>query len=219
MRYLIVALIAAALAACVPSKAGGPEGPLASLLRIDLRAGEAVGHGSGIAISPDRVLTAKHVTTVAVDNVTIVEANGASQRGYQVWQSILEDASIISLKEPLTGPITPYTCALPKVGDKLMAAGWGMEFPPVQVPHTVVGYTAEGDILSAGPLLKGMSGGPVFNADGEVVAIGVATLQAVAGPAGVTETGFSRFVPLHKICDKLSQAVEVQGADLHITER
>ncbi|EIK96117.1 hypothetical protein PMM47T1_12533 [Pseudomonas sp. M47T1] len=105
-------------------------------------------------------------------------------------------------------------------GETLTAVGFNSLYVPVKgqgraLPAMVRLRTSEGDVLygtNDAPTAKGMSGGPVFAADGKVVGINVAyltrgDLQGLKRPDLASEPRVSIFLPYAEISREWSRYV------------
>lgn len=146
------------------------------------------GTGSGVILEGGYVLTAAHVVAGSPDAIKLTNADGRSAVHVEVmWISTKYDLALIKVKDPdflaASGHAT-LECVLPPVGSDIRAEGnplgvdfvsqWGKIGSSVQS----IGRWAQAISIGA-PLAPGMSGGPVYDLDGNVVGINVG--GAVAG--------------------------------------
>lgn len=132
------------------------------------------GHGSGVIVSPDYILTAAHVVDHALGQpMTVLFTDGTSGLAALVWEDENRDVAIMKLVTPTRLPPAKLSHVPPHTGDTIFSAGY-----PLGLPLSV----QRGEIASEEPADKiiivinctiapGDSGGPVFNEAGEVVGL------------------------------------------------
>jgi len=139
------------------------------------------GLGSGVLISPDRVLTASHVVEMA-DRIDVIFLDGRTRTARIVASERFADVALLALDEPVEGLAAARLADSDRVevGDQVFLIG-----APYGVSHTfTVGYVSglhrSGTLagLGLGELIQtdaainiGSSGGPMFNSRGEVIGI------------------------------------------------
>ncbi len=131
----------------------------------------SAGHGAGVLIAPNRVLTARHI--VAMDEAEIIFEPGVQTTGVVTWRSELADLAIIEI-EPIAGSPVDIDCTPPLAGMAVVIMGHSARSRPWLLRH---GYVASGDIADNGtatldlPTRPGDSGAGVFAPDGRIVGI------------------------------------------------
>lgn len=170
MSILRTCLLAFAflLASCEEAE---PFDPLEALVYIE---GDG-GSGSGFFISPTQVVTAWHVIEDG-GNYNFVDSRGSVYKMESFNHILYTDAVIVTLSTP--SPVTPVkiSCKVPKVLDKLIVAGNPLTIRDIVTIQYVAGFREDEDgyrMMTTGMLAAGMSGGPVYNEQGEVVGISV----------------------------------------------
>ena len=169
------------------------------------------GHGSGFYIGNNLIITAAHVVAEAKDGkVTVKTEGGNILKGEVLWSSKARDVSLIRVSG--TFGLTPavLSCSTPKIGDAIHARGNPLSFEFLSMWGRVAGTKREmGPWLVGVPtdmtILPGMSGGPVFGADGRVVGIAVGVIMAPAGFGSMSITGATLIVPGSTICPLLGR--------------
>jgi S1-C subfamily serine protease len=163
-----------------PPAAAAAPGPRPAVCRIECGAGPSRDCGSGVLVEARdgraRVLTAWHVVRDGRTSITIRWPDGTSGPArVTAWDSAW-DLAVLSTAAPAAAPV-PIAARPPAVGDRLTLAGYG--------PVPFVYREASGEVTQfVGPsrhpmhmvevraaARQGDSGGPIFNARGEVVAV------------------------------------------------
>lgn len=155
------------------------------------------GHGTGFILGGKTIVTAAHVTKRA-SSVTIMLSNGATVRGAVVATDSRSDVAVIEAGKFLDRS-SRLRCEAPHMGEAIRATGYLLDIGRVVMPGEVGGTaTKVGRWISAVPvgipIGQGMSGGPIYGEDNEVVGIGVAFVTA--GYA----TGVALIVPGDEVC-------------------
>ena len=143
--------------------------------------------GSGVIISPTRILTNHHVVSVTTD--VSVSLDGQSERLSATVEATAPgmDLAIIRLEEPLPSDVVPLEIAdeTPKPGSKIQVFGYPKGGATLSITEGVVSriehvryrYRAYGLRTQIdAPLNNGNSGGPMV-ADGKVVGIAFSGLS------------------------------------------
>ncbi len=139
------------------------------------------GLGSGVLISPDRVLTASHVVEMA-DQIEVIFLDGRNRTARVVASERFADVALLALDEPVEGLEAARLADSDRVevGDQVFLIG-----APYGVSHTfTVGYVSGlhryeamarsgmGELIQTDAAINpGSSGGPMFNSRGEVIGI------------------------------------------------
>jgi len=125
-----------------------------------------------------QVLTASH----CVADLDVVQVDG-------VDSLVIEKGETLALLSiiPMSRPSLDIQKDNPSIGDQTQTFGFGWGTMKVLTRH-VAGFTKEGsDIIIDGPLIPGMSGGPVIDAHGKVVGINMASNDIVGVLCGAQE--------------------------------
>ncbi len=164
------------------------------------------GTGSGVVLPGGYILTAAHVAGVSPGAIQVTNDKGESTTEIDaLWISREYDLALLKIRdEAFASSMQPadIECATPQVGTDIRAEGnpfavrfvsqWGKIGSKVQT----IGQWKHAISIGA-PLAPGMSGGPVFNMDGEVVGINVGI-----APIG----GFYIAVPASTACMLMGRA-------------
>ena len=152
----------------------------------------AMAQGSGFFISPDGyIVTNNHVVDHATE-VTVTTSDGKVIPARVVGTDPKTDLALIKVKEGSNYPYVSFASQAPRVGDWVIAVG-----NPFGLGGTVTAgiVSARGRDIGAGPyddflqidapVNHGNSGGPTFNAQGEVVGVNTAIFSPSGGSVGI----------------------------------
>ena len=148
--------------------------------------------GSGFFISPDGyVVTNNHVVEHATE-VTLVTDDGKTLPAKVVGTDKKTDLALLKVTEKGDYPFVKWASKAPRVGDWVIAVG-----NPFGLGGTVTAgiVSARGRDINAGPyddflqidapVNRGNSGGPTFNANGNVVGVNTAIFSPSGGSVGI----------------------------------
>jgi len=151
-----------------------------------------IGEGSGFFISSDGyIVTNNHVAQNA-KFVTITMDNGKVLDAKVIGTDSKTDLALLKVDEPGDYPFVAFAKQPPKIGDWVVAIG-----NPYGLGGTVTAgiVSAEGRDIGDGPydrfmqidapINKGNSGGPTFNAQGQVVGVNTAIYSPSGGSTGI----------------------------------
>jgi len=203
MRALIavVALAAALLTACsLPAR----HAPADAMVKVITKGG----HGSGFHIGNGYLITAAHVVGVA-EKVSLKTSLGGSTEAEVLWSNKAYDIALLRLSGPAELQTAPLVCRVPQIGEAITAKG-----NPVTAEFITVWGRVAGSEREMGPwrsvvvtniaTVPGQSGGPVFDAGGNVIGV---TVGVMASPVGfsVSLVGIGYVVPARAVCDLLAR--------------
>ena len=166
--------------------------------------------GSGVHIGNGFILTAGHVTD-GLTNINVLLSDGSTAVGEVLWTNSPEvggyDVSLVYVPG-LKAEASPLSCAPTHTGEDVSIIGnpgpltfletWGKVSGPITAGQWYVWKSLVAlDIVSA----PGVSGGPVFDAGGEVVGILVSGLII----EGRGNYAYSMMVPGTAICHLLGR--------------
>lgn len=193
-------LLLALLAGGAPAQADTQDIAAASrsVVRVALVAtkGEGayfVGHGSGIVVAPDKILTNAHVVELVRDEpnivIGIIPAEGTRSYGARIVAfSPGNDLALLQLREGTLSPATFFATAT-QDGQSVIAIGYpgnvdraqGMSLSDIIQPMTPVktsGTVSTGrsskqydTVLHTAPMAAGNSGGPLVDTCGRVLGV------------------------------------------------
>lgn len=176
-------------------------------VRVDVDAG----HGSGVVIAKNRVLTAAHVVADA-KHVSVLLSDGTKHDANVLWVSTdaMPDTALLDVP---TGDIQPATldCAEPTRGEPVFSYGYPLTADKVMTWGKVassVPYSSEAKwayVLDL-TVAPGNSGGGIWGPDGRLVGLTDAVL-IVPGPMGLTAslTGLSAMVGGPDLCGMVTR--------------
>lgn len=166
------------------------------------------GHGSGIIVGPNHILTAYHV--VASEPVAVVFYRGPAVGGRVDWHDEKLDLALVEVEVPQRYRAIELACENLRVGQHLVAVGHPMRARWVAADGRLPTVTAVGG-LGLVPLGfdigLGSSGGPVFDDSGRVAGIALAILaerrSTSAGYDEFKDTGMGLMLPASAFCHAL----------------
>ena len=148
--------------------------------------------GSGFFITADGyVVTNNHVVEHATE-VTLVTDDGTTLPAKVIGTDKKTDLALLKVTKAGTYPFVPWASKSPRVGDWVIAVG-----NPFGLGGTVTAgiVSARGRDIGAGPyddflqidapVNRGNSGGPTFNAAGQVVGVNTAIFSPSGGSVGI----------------------------------
>ena len=148
--------------------------------------------GSGFFITADGyVVTNNHVVEHATE-VTLVTDDGTTLPAKVIGTDKKTDLALLKVTKAGTYPFVPWSSKAPRVGDWVIAVG-----NPFGLGGTVTAgiVSARGRDIGAGPyddflqidapVNRGNSGGPTFNALGQVVGVNTAIFSPSGGSVGI----------------------------------
>lgn len=166
----------------------------------------AGGHGSGVYIGRNYVLTAGHVAEgFATVTVTHPGTSGFwvdSWEANVVWVDKVRDFALLRIKAvslPDTMPAAVLACKMPELNAPIDIVGWPLNLGRL----TTHGYVASDDavrgpwqhsFVAVAPITFGNSGGPAYDADGKLMGLVVGIVDG---------TSLSLIAPVAPICDEL----------------
>ena len=149
--------------------------------------------GSGFIISPDGyVVTNNHVVEHGSDVTLVMDDGKTTLPATVVGTDKKTDLALLKIKEGSNYPFVDFASAAPRVGDWVIAVG-----NPFGLGGTVTAgiVSARGRDIGAGPyddflqidapVNRGNSGGPTFNAQGQVVGVNTAIFSPSGGSVGI----------------------------------
>ncbi len=146
---------------------------------------EAIGTGSGFVIdSGGLLLTNDHVVHAALlgAHVKVQFTDGTTVPGRVLWTSEADDLALVQAQ--VRGPVPSLKLAdsdKARIGEVACALGNPLGFESVFTCGTITAFNPEYGIQHDAPITNGNSGGPLLNADGEVLGINHMVLKSEDG--------------------------------------
>ena len=179
---------------------------------------EGPGEGSGFVLD-DRghIATNQHVVEGA-DSVSVRFSSGAREEADVVGEDPSTDVAVLKIDAPeeTLKPLTLGDSNSVGVGDPVIAIGNPLNIGisvttgivsglgrPIDAPN---GYTISGAVQTDAALSSGNSGGPLLDAQGEV--IGITSLAAAAPGFGIVAQGLSFAVPINTVKSVAEQLID-----------
>jgi serine protease Do len=176
------------------------------------RAQPAVGEGSGFFVSADGYIVTNNHVVDGAKTVSVTTNDGKSLRAHVVGVDPRSDLAVLKADEKGDYPFVSFAKEAPRIGDWVVAIG---------NPYGLGGSATAGIVSAQGrsiatnpydeflqidaPINKGNSGGPTFNARGEVVGVNTAIFSPSGGSVGI---GFA--IPADTV-EKVVDALERDG--------
>lgn len=200
-RYLLAglsALVLAATAAVYPAYGVSAPKQASSVVKIVV----PHGHGSAVHIGDGAFLTSTHVVE-GKKTVSLKTSDGKTIGAKVLWYNKEYEVALLSANGAGIGS-SDLTCRVAEVGEPIRAAGNPIELEFVSSWGHISGSAREIDPLKSVYVtdiatVMGMSGGPTFDRDGNVIGITVAAQTARLGE-NTTLTGFGFVVPSSDVC-------------------
>lgn len=186
--------------------------PYQTILDATVKVYSGSGHGSGVLIKENVVITNRHV--VEQINETDVEFNdGTKMRAEVVLQSKggLDIAVLRLFKHSAVTPIS-VACRIPIVGEDISIVGNPLKTNNVllkgiissnELPTTEDSPENDKYTIMQAPVNSGNSGGGTFDKHGNLLGITTAYLVASSGMWVATNSGLALMQPAYKFCDVL----------------
>ncbi|MEZ5934693.1 MAG: serine protease [Alphaproteobacteria bacterium] len=207
---LRLALIGGLLMASLLGCAATPTSPLTPLHRSTVLIEHEKGHGSGLIVGKDRVLTAFHV--VQGEALDVRFFSGQAKAGHVIWSDSDRDLALVDVDVPEGHPVAHLSCDKPAPGQHVIAVGHPIQSQWVMMGgYLPPGGLVAGRYVSLGfPVGLGTSGGPVFDEQGEVVGITLAILAERTSTAAAfdefKDTGIGLMLPSSDFCKTIGVA-------------
>ncbi len=205
MRQALVSLVALVIGlstACSDSPVNGDPPSITPLLRSTVLVTKNGGHGSGAIIGPNLVLTAYHAIR-GKGKPDISFLGGASTTGKVIWSEPDRDLALVKVDIPDGYPAAALHCKEHVPGQHVTTVGHPFRSRWVALS----GHLPKKDqyhrrYISLGfRISRGVSGGPVFNNEGQVIGI---TLGLLARRLH-DQSGVGFMLPASAFCQKIKQ--------------
>ncbi len=166
--------------------------------------------GSATYIGDGDFVTAAHVVSgifgiVPVDKVFISFKDGLNLEGKVTYYDPYRDIAVVHVEKSINVTPAKVNCSVPNIGDKLISYGnpWDEKFlysrfEIVGDASSVHGWKEVIPVL--GTNVWGMSGGGVFNENGELMGVDVGVM-IVENSKIFQAVGFAYIVPAYSFCE------------------
>lgn len=184
---------------------------MSSVVRISVQdeKGEELGHGSGVILEDGNILSAAHVFEQKDDEKR--QYMGKTKDGkyfkLEIIKKVAEkDLILVKPALNLAERGAKLKCEPLKVGDRVISMGspmllnWITTFGRVGGLRQPVAFMPYPIMITDAPLGPGMSGGPTFDINGNIVGINDAILTAPMKDNDMGFIGFSVLVPAEDAC-------------------
>lgn len=180
-----------------------------------------LGKGSGVTIENGWVVSASHVFDPKANKIIALTKDGKEFEMDIVFRSATPDIAILKPKKARKNySYSSFSCKPVTLGDDLISLGnptvlnwvvtWGKVAKERLSKEEIGDYGIDsfiGDIVVA----SGMSGGPVFNKNGQVVGLNEAILTIPMNNGTPSGTGLSFITPGEAVCDALAKLKPSNG--------
>ncbi|MEY3205028.1 MAG: Periplasmic serine endoprotease DegP precursor [Planctomycetota bacterium] len=160
------------------AEAAGQPRPVVA--RVTSANGNLRHSGSGVLVaasgSTATVLTNWHVVDEARDGITVAWPDGSRAAAKLIAHDRVWDLAALVVARPVAEPVA-LAAQAPKIGDRLTIAGWGPKGVYLEQTGAVIDYVSPRDVTHRqivemrAAARNGDSGGPMFNADGELAGV------------------------------------------------
>jgi serine protease Do len=163
------------------------------------------GHGSGVYLGGNYILTAAHVVKDSL-SVTVRTEDNVEQEADVLWKNTQYDLAAIRIPDDSNMRPASFRCRdTLRIGDYIKAVGNPLDEPFVTMFGKVSAGISQRAVWKEAFLadltaIPGMSGGAVYDAQGYVVGITVGLAVMPMGPFSVGPVGLGYIVPMHAAC-------------------
>jgi S1-C subfamily serine protease len=169
-------------------------------------------HGSGVHIGNGYILTATHVIGDKAKSATLKTDKGIKLDSTVLWSSADYDVALLRIADPKALKSVPLSCRTPPVGEHVSVEGSPMRLEFQTTWGRIAGKTqVGGDMWKAvyvldATIAPGVSGGPVFDSNRNVVGIAVGMMASGFGPFTRTGPAYAFIVPGRQVCNLMGRA-------------
>ena len=172
---------------------------------------ESYSSGTGFVITEDGYIVTNHHVIENATKITVTMANGASYGAVLVGSNDTNDVAVIKIGATGLNPVTIGSSRSMQVGDQVVAIGNALGELSASL---TVGYISgmDRDVSTDGTVINmiqtdaainsGNSGGPLFNAKGEVIGITTAKYSGTTSSGAIIE-GISFAIPMDDVIDMI----------------
>lgn len=199
------------LCACSINSTTAEDFAARATVRVDFLAATYKGHGSGVVIAPNRVLTAAHVAEAGLSSLSVVFEDGTIKPAKIAIRSAAGLDVVVLDVDTGRAPAAPIKCANPRLGDPIFTYGFPLNADDVATWGRVASsgtYGLQDDYLLDLTILPGNSGQGIWNRAGELVGMVRSVLAIPIVPGIRSLSGLSTMVGAPQLCNLL------RGADV-----
>ena len=172
---------------------------------------EATSSGTGFIISEDGYIVTNHHVVEGATKISVTLADGTAYSAELIGSDSTNDVALIKAKATGLDPVTLGSSSAMQVGDQVVAIGNALGELSASL---TVGYVSgmDRDISTDGTVINmiqtdaainsGNSGGPLFNAKGEVIGITSAKYSGTTS-SGASIEGIGFAIPLDDVIDMI----------------
>lgn len=212
----VFTLLAGLLLLCACAAMGPLDNwPLDKMRSATVLLSEGGGHGSGVLIAPNYVLTANHVADGST--LTATFADGSKSETEVVFQDATMDVAVLRLKTPSHLATASLACRPPVWGEPIAAVGNSLAGVHNNIATGVVASTDPMTFDTSDPTMKylvpinllvqrGMSGGPVFDRQGNVLGFVDAQLMDSNMMGMPFQAGINLMISANSFCAGVKKA-------------
>ena len=170
------------------------------MITVEVKDAVLSGHGSGVFIGPNLVLTAAHVVNELISPI-IITSDGVEHVGKILAKGTSVDTALIAIDDTVTS-WAHVSCVIPEAGTAVEIVGYPLFFKLIHTfGHIASNYRLQEFLPVDATVNGGNSGGPVFNSAGDIIGIVVVTAQAM-NPFGMPVPAvLGGIVPGKDICE------------------
>lgn len=169
---------------------------------------DKTGHGSGVHIGDGYVLTAAHVTA-GKETMAYLRDDGLKGSATVLWENKARDISLVRIDTDSGISAANLECREPDPGETVLLKGNPLNLEHITTYGRVAGSAVpiahwESVVPVDASIAGGMSGGGMFDTDGDLIGINVGMALQPLGMAA-TAVGLSLIVPGSAICGLLAR--------------
>ena len=191
---------------------------------------EATSSGSGFVVSSDGYIVTNHHVIEGASSIIVVFANGSKWTAQLIGSDPTNDIALLKISVEGLQPVTIGSSSKLRVGDQVVAIGNALgelsfSLTVGHVSGTDRNISTDGSIMNMiqtdASINSGNSGGPLFNAKGEVVGITTSKYSGTTSSGAIIE-GIGFAIPLDEVLgmlEDLRQYGYIKGAYLGVLVR
>lgn len=215
MRWLYLLPFLAALFGCSVGALDYRTMDFSKMVQATVEVEDRDGHGSGVLVSNDLVMTAAHVAFHST-NIMVKLSDGREVPGVvlKTWDSF--DVALIKIPAQADGVIAKIACRSPKLGEAVFSLGYPL-YTDMNLAYGHISSVNKmlipgidevtGNLIPVDMnLAEGISGGPIFDSDGML--LGIATGFLVEPGRVHVPAGIGLITPASVFCPEVQKALD-----------